>query len=110
MNRYYVETMVNLPEPSVSGKVAARVYHYIHAYSEEQVREMFKECKILEIFDHTSCDAAESELIVKSRQKYNHLIVDDDATEKYNPYSEEQNNLLANSKSRKFHRENLLND
>ena len=53
MNRYYVETMVDLPEPSVSGKVAARVYHYIHAYSEEQVREMFKECKILEIFDHT---------------------------------------------------------
>ena len=110
MNRYYVETMVNLPEPSVSGKVAARVYHYIHAYSEEQVREMFKECKILEIFDHTSCDVAEGELIVKSRQEYNHLLVDDDATERYNPYSEEQTNLLANSKSRKFQRENLLND
>ena len=79
MNRYYVETMVNLPEPSVSGKVAARVYQFIHAYSEEQVREMFKECKILEIFDHTPCDATESELIVKSRQEYNHLLVDDDA-------------------------------
>ena len=110
MNRYYVETMVNLPEPSVSGKVAARVYHYIHAYSEEQVREMFKECKILEIFDHTSCDVAEGERIGKSRQEYKHLLVDDDATERYNPYSEEQNNLLANSKSRKFQRENLLND
>jgi hypothetical protein len=40
--------------------------------------------EILEIFDHTfcdknstDCDAAESELIVKSRQKYNHLLVND---------------------------------
>jgi hypothetical protein len=64
MNRYYVETMVNLPEPSVSGKVAARVYHYIHAYSEEQVREMFKECEILEIFDHTFCDKNSTDLIL----------------------------------------------
>ena len=43
MNRYYVEVELLFADGT------RNAYHYIHAWSEEQIREMFKECVIVAI-------------------------------------------------------------